>query len=221
MNPNYPLGCWYVAATSDEVGSGLFGRKLLDRPVVLYRLESGQVVALADRCAHRGYPLSKGRLDGDLLVCGYHGLRYDTAGACVGVPSQPNVPYGVCVRAYPVREEPPFVWIWLGQPGTSSLHSPPKLPWLSGEGWSSSGETVCLAANYMLVHEHYLDLTHIPEVHPEAPDLDPRTVKPLSFGGRHAVTVPPGGEVVSDPVPIEGHHPSATSSDQAHPPTAQ
>jgi vanillate O-demethylase monooxygenase subunit len=167
MTPNYPRDCWYVAATSDEVGSGLFGRKLLDRPVVLYRLESGQVVALADRCAHRGYPLSKGRLDGDLLVCGYHGLRYDTAGACVGVPSQPNVPYGVGVRAYPVREEPPFVWIWLGHPGSSSLHSPPQLPWLSGDGWSSSGETVCVAANYMLVHEHYLDLTHVPEVHPE------------------------------------------------------
>ena len=148
MTPNYPRDCWYVAATSDEVGSGLFGRKLLDRPVVLYRLESGQIVALADRCAHRGYPLSKGRLDGDLLVCGYHGLRYDTAGACVGVPSQPNVPYGVGVRAYPVREEPPFVWIWLGQPGRSSLHSPPQLPWLSGGGWSSSGETVCVAANY-------------------------------------------------------------------------
>jgi len=46
MNPNYPLDCWYVAATSDEVGSGLLGRKLLDRPVVLYRLESGEVVAL-------------------------------------------------------------------------------------------------------------------------------------------------------------------------------
>ena len=103
MNPNYPLDCWYVAATSDEVGFGLFGRKLLDRPVVLYRLESGEVVALEDRCAHRGYPLSKGRLDGVLLVCGYHGLRYDTACVCVGVPSQPNVPYGVCVRAYPVH----------------------------------------------------------------------------------------------------------------------
>src|SRR5256885_15899157 len=104
MTPNYPLGCWYVAATSDEVGSGLMGRKLLDRPVVLYRLASGEVVALEDRCAHRGYPLSKGRMEGDLLVCGYHGLRYDTARACVGVPSPPKGPYRACVDAYPGRE---------------------------------------------------------------------------------------------------------------------
>src|SRR5258708_24884636 len=93
MNSNYPVDCWYVAATSDEVGSGLFGRKLLDRPVVLYRLESGEVVALEDRCAHRRYPLSKGRLEGDLLVCGYHGLRYDTAGARVGAAPPPHLPH--------------------------------------------------------------------------------------------------------------------------------
>jgi vanillate O-demethylase monooxygenase subunit len=197
MNPNYPLDRWYVAATSDEVGPGLLGRKLLDHPVVLYRLESGEVVALADRCAHRAYPLSKGRLEGDLLVCGYHGLRYDAAGACVRVPSQPNVPYGVCVRAYPVREEPPFVWIWLGQPGRSSLYSPPQLPWLSGDGWSSSGTTVCVAANYLLVHEHYLDLTHIPEVHPEEtppgleqlPPLDHVSVSEMSV--TYTRTLPP------------------------------
>jgi lysophospholipase L1-like esterase len=37
---------------------------------------------------------------------------------------------------------------------------------------------------------------------PSAPDLDPHTVKQLSFRGRQTVTVPPGGEVVSDPVPM-------------------
>ncbi len=37
---------------------------------------------------------------------------------------------------------------------------------------------------------------------PSAPDLDPRTVRELSFGGSQAVTVPAGGEVLSDPVPM-------------------
>src|ERR1700757_7428 len=167
MNPNYPLNCWYVAATSDEVGRTLLGRRLLDRPVVMYRDQSGGVVALSDRCAHRAYPLSKGRLDGSLLVCGYHGLRYDTSGACVEVPNQPNVPYGACVQTYPVREEPPFVWIWLGEPRQSILRPLPQLPWLSSDAWSASGTTRKVAANYMLMHEHLVDLTHIPEVHPQ------------------------------------------------------
>ena len=164
MSANYPRNCWYVAARSEEVGRELLARRLLDLPVVLYREESGTVVALQDRCAHRAYPLSKGRLDGNRVVCGYHGFEYDSSGRCVRVPSQPNVAYGVCVRAFPVREHPPFVWIWLGAPGQSGLSGPPFLPWL-GEGWASSGTWVDVTANYMLVHEHYVDLTHILEMH--------------------------------------------------------
>ena len=40
--------------------------------------EPGTAVALADRCVHRRYPLSESRLDGDTIVCGYHGFTYDT-----------------------------------------------------------------------------------------------------------------------------------------------
>jgi len=167
MKPNYPLNCWYVAATSDEVGRQPLGRRLLDRPVVLYRRESGDVTALEDRCAHRAYPLSEGTLEGDLLVCAYHGFTYDAAGTCVRVPSQVNVPTGVCVRRFPVREEPPYVWIWLGEPSGSVLTSPPRLRWLSDEGWARFGLAREVAANYMLLHEHHLDLTYTLIVHPE------------------------------------------------------
>jgi vanillate O-demethylase monooxygenase subunit len=171
---NYPLDCWYVGATSDEVDRAPLGRRLLDVPVVLYRQDSGQVVALADRCAHRAYPLSKGRLDGDLLVCGYHGLRYNAAGECVHVPSQTNVPYDVCVRAFPVREEPPFIWVWPGDPRRSLLSPLPELPSLSNDDWRSSGTWVRARAHYMLLLEHYVDVTHIPEVHRDEtpPGLD-------------------------------------------------
>jgi phenylpropionate dioxygenase-like ring-hydroxylating dioxygenase large terminal subunit len=116
MRPNYPFNCWYVAATSDEVGRDLLARRLLGTEVVLYRAGSGDVVAMEDRCVHRAYPLSAGRLDGDRLVCGLHGFVYDPDGTCVDVPSQENVPHGACVRTYRVHEQPPFVWIWLGEP---------------------------------------------------------------------------------------------------------
>jgi vanillate O-demethylase monooxygenase subunit len=178
--PNYPLNCWYVAATSDEVGRDLLGRRLLDRPVVLYRQESGAVVALEDRCAHRAFPLSVGRLDGDNVVCGYHGFTYDSGGRCVRIPSQPSVPAGVCVTAYPVREEPPFVWIWMGNPAASSITGPPRLPWLSDGVWGTFDERLHVFANYMLLHEHYLDFTHVFEVHPEDVPPTVETLPPLS-----------------------------------------
>jgi nitrite reductase/ring-hydroxylating ferredoxin subunit len=168
MSQNYPRNCWYVAATSDEVGSGLLARWMLDTPVVLYRQASGAVVALEDRCAHRGYPLSVGRRDGDHVICAYHGFVYDATGRCVRLPSQDNVPAGVCVRAFAVHEEPPLVWIWLGDVGASSLRPPPRLPWLTDAGWASFGDVFHVDANYLLLHEHFLDLTHIFQLYPEA-----------------------------------------------------
>jgi phenylpropionate dioxygenase-like ring-hydroxylating dioxygenase large terminal subunit len=175
MRPNYPFNCWYVAATSDEVGPELLGRRLLDKPVLLYRRGSGDIVAMEDRCVHRAYPLSAGRRDGDRVVCGYHGFAYDPDGCLADVPSQENVPPGARVRTYPVHERSPFVWIWLGDPGVAALRPPPRMPWYAdGTGWASTHEVLHLEANYLLLHEHYLDLTDVFVMHPEVvpPDIE-------------------------------------------------
>ncbi|MFP5363649.1 MAG: Rieske 2Fe-2S domain-containing protein [Thermoleophilia bacterium] len=37
---------------------------------------SGTVHALVDRCAHRGGPLHQGELEGDCIVCPFHGTRF-------------------------------------------------------------------------------------------------------------------------------------------------
>lgn len=174
MKPNYPFNCWYVAATGAEVGSAPLGRRLLGIPVVLYRRSSGEVIAMADRCVHRAFPLSTGAVDGDRIVCGYHGFTYDPDGVCSSVPSQDNVPQGARVRTYPVREEGSLIWIWLGEPGAAALRPPPRTPWLSGDGWVHSAETLSVEANYLSLHEHYLDLTNVFVMHPELvpPGLD-------------------------------------------------
>lgn len=175
MRSNYPYNCWYVAASSDEVGQGLLARRLLDKPVVLYRRGSGEVVAMEDRCIHRAYPLSAGRRDGDRVICGYHGFGYDPDGCLVDVPSQENVPPGARVRTYPVLEQSPFVWIWLGDPRVAALRPPPRVPWYrDGAGWESTTEVLRVEANYLLLHEHYLDLTDVFVMHPEVvpPDIE-------------------------------------------------
>ena len=175
MRSNYPFNCWYVAATTDEIGQGLLARRLLDKPVVMYRCGSGDVVAMEDRCVHRAYPLSAGRRDGDRVVCGYHGFAYDPDGCLVDVPSQENVPPGARVRTYPVYEQSPFVWIWLGDPGMAALRPPPRVPWYAdGTGWGTTTEVLRVEANYLLLHEHYLDLTDVFVMHPEVvpPDIE-------------------------------------------------
>ena len=88
---DYVRNGWYAAGWSGDFGEALLTRTFLDEPVVLYRTSAGEAVALADRCAHRAYPLSLGTRLGDTVRCGYHGFTYDGHGRCVAIPSQQHV----------------------------------------------------------------------------------------------------------------------------------
>ena len=87
-NRDTPLirNAWYVAARSDEISRTLFSRQYLGINTVLFRREDGTPVALQNRCCHRSFPLSEGKLHGDILECGYHGFRYNSAGRLCSGP---------------------------------------------------------------------------------------------------------------------------------------
>jgi vanillate O-demethylase monooxygenase subunit len=165
-----PTDCWYALATATEVGSRLLAVRALDGPVVLFRRESGQVVALEDRCAHRAYPLSDGTLEGDTVRCGLCGFVYDASGQCVSVPTQPRVPFGAHVASYPTQERDGLVWVWLGEPGRARLSRVPELAWLTDPGWATVGDTATIEAGFLLLHENFADVTQVPFV---APDIAP------------------------------------------------
>ena len=78
----FPLNAWYAIAWDAELRHELLPRTVANKKIVLYRRSDGQPVALEDACWHRLLPLSKGRLKGDEVVCGYHGLIYDEYGRC-------------------------------------------------------------------------------------------------------------------------------------------
>jgi vanillate O-demethylase monooxygenase subunit len=76
----WPMNAWYAAAWNHEVGRRLMPRTICGKKVVLYRRTDGIAAALEDACWHRLLPLSMGRLDGDEVICGYHGLVFDEIG---------------------------------------------------------------------------------------------------------------------------------------------
>jgi len=156
---------WYVAAFASEVGRGLLKRKILGRNIVFFRTQSGQAIALEDRCAHRSFPLSAGALDGDTLVCGYHGFRYDTQGDCIEVPSQSKCPKGIGVRHYPLVERGPLIWIWMGTAQSPDERGIPDQPWLTSADWERSQGYFALKASYVTLHENLMDLTHLSYLH--------------------------------------------------------
>jgi vanillate O-demethylase monooxygenase subunit len=156
---------WYVAAQADEIGRTPLGRILLNEPVVLFRREDGTAVALEDRCCHRRAPLSKGKVLGDWLQCGYHGFTFDATGACVRIPGQDRVPPSVGVKAYPLVEQHGFLWIWMGERAKADPALIPDFHRNRDSDWTAVGSRLPIAANYLLVVENLIDLSHVGFVH--------------------------------------------------------
>ncbi len=158
--------CWYVAGLSSEITRELTHRRLLGIDVAFYRTLAGEPVAVRNRCPHRSFPLAKGKLEGDTLVCGYHGMQFDSSGRCVHMPSMPITPSNANVRHFPTVERGPLVWIWMGNPDHADESKVPETPWLDSPEWKSVGGGFRLESDYVAMHENLLDQTHFPFLHP-------------------------------------------------------
>ncbi len=168
ISGRFVRNAWYVAAWADELADGaLIGRRILNQPIVLYRKSDGGVVALEDRCPHRHAPLSMGKIvRGDRLQCAYHGLEFDASGACAHNPHGGNVSSRGHINSYPVVERHKAVWVWMGDkpadpaevPDFSVLDDVPELH-------ETKRDSIMIAANYELVVDNLLDLSHTAFLH--------------------------------------------------------
>jgi vanillate O-demethylase monooxygenase subunit len=163
---------WYVAAWDHELSRSMLRRVILDEPVVLFRTTEGRPVALEDRCCHRQAPLSMGKLVGNVVICPYHGLQYDTIGRCIKVPSQEKIPANARVRSYPVVEKNHWIWVWTGDPAKADPALIEDFHWLDDPAWRFGGSYLHVDGNYLLVVENLLDTTHLPFLHPNTLGTD-------------------------------------------------
>jgi phenylpropionate dioxygenase-like ring-hydroxylating dioxygenase large terminal subunit len=138
----FPLNAWYAAAYDVEVSHALFARTICKQKIVMYRQSNGQVAALEDACWHRLLPLSMGRLEGDEVVCGYHGLTFNGQGQCTHMPSQETINPAACVRSFPVIEKHRFIWIWPGDPALADASLVPDLHWNHDTAWAGDGSSI-------------------------------------------------------------------------------
>jgi vanillate O-demethylase monooxygenase subunit len=204
---------WYVAAWADELTEGPLERQIIGEHIVLFRQESGAPAAVSAFCSHRRLSLAKGRVTGDRIACGYHGLEFAADGACVNVPCQNAVPKGADIRGYRVEERWGLVWIWMGE---AALADPATIVeidhWGSPDWGYNCGAAMVYDCNYLLIADNLLDPSHVAWVHQ------------TSFGGASCEAVPmrireaPSGFTVSrwitdapvtpfyrDLVPFDGH----------------
>lgn len=154
--------CWYMAAWADEIPHGAsLVRTIVDVPLLFWRDDDGNIFALHDRCAHRLAPLSRGRLEGAVVRCGYHGLAYDGAtGRCVENPHGP-VTSTLAVRSYPVVERHGVVWLWVGESFDAEPAMIPDLSFAtSTPATAFSKGYMPTAADHRLLEDNILDLSH-------------------------------------------------------------
>src|SRR5262245_44510164 len=83
---------WVPALLSSEIptpDSTPMRVRMLGEDLVAFRDTQGHVGLIDENCPHRGTSLFFGRNEESGLRCVYHGWKFDVAGNCVEMPSEP------------------------------------------------------------------------------------------------------------------------------------
>ena len=157
---------WYVVLESKEVKPGkALGVTRMSEKMVFWRTSNGKVTGMSDICPHIGAPLCLGKVNGDTLMCPFHGFEYNATGQCCSIPSLGKdgvVPKAMRVKSYPTYESHGWIWMYWGEP--EGELEPPK--WFDiDDSFSSSGFHEHWPVHYSRMVENQLDVAHLPFVH--------------------------------------------------------
>lgn len=160
---------WYCAGWAHELSREPIARTLLNESVLFYRKQdSGSAVAIGNRCPHRFAPLHKGKLVGDVIQCPYHGLQFDSNGACVHNPhGDGKIPKAAQVKRYPLEERHGVLWLWMGDEALADTTGIPDFgPFGDPEHYTVVHGYLKIPAHYELMNDNLLDLSHVQYMHP-------------------------------------------------------
>ena len=105
------------AAVGEFEGRWTMRVRLLGEDLVVFRNRTGKLGLIGEFCPHRRASLAYGIPTDDGIRCAYHGWKFDSSGACL---EQPNEPEGstfkdkVALTGYPVQEMAGLLWAYLG-----------------------------------------------------------------------------------------------------------
>jgi phenylpropionate dioxygenase-like ring-hydroxylating dioxygenase large terminal subunit len=157
--------CWHPVAYSADVARAPRATTLLGEPLVLWRDAHDGLHAFRDVCVHRGTALSLGCVEGDEIVCAYHGWRYGADGACAAIPQLADprrVPARARAIVYPTQERYGIVWVALAPPRFPL----PDVPELDDAAWrtvrTGPFAWACDASRQV---ENFTDFGHFAFVH--------------------------------------------------------
>jgi phenylpropionate dioxygenase-like ring-hydroxylating dioxygenase large terminal subunit len=159
---------WYACEFSSAITNKPKQIKLLRQNFVLYRNAQGQVIALNDRCPHRGAAISQGSIDRDCIRCPYHGWKFQADGACIEIPANLDgelIPQNARLETYPVQEKYGFVWLFWGDLPDEVRPPLPSFPEVKDPALRAIQGEYRWDAHYSLAVDHAIDFVHSPFVH--------------------------------------------------------
>ena len=166
MNLLVPRNIWYPLTWSRNITRNLSRHRVLGMDLVVYRTEGGAPVALDDACPHRLAPLSMGKLRGDAIECGYHGMTFGADGRCIRIPGQPVIPPNARVPSYPLQEKMGLLWVWPGDPAQADPSLIYDLPQFGETNWhAAEGDALRIETNYLNLADNLCDPAHVSFVH--------------------------------------------------------
>jgi len=160
---------WIPAIRSDELPApdcAPLRLKLLGEDLIAYRTTSGDVGIMQNSCPHRGASMFFGRNEEEGLRCVYHGWKFDVAGNCVDMPSEPaesNFRTKVHAKAYPTQERGFIIWAYMGP-----REVPPPLPDMEANIMTTDARQISIImrkCNWMQGVEGELDTVHAAFLH--------------------------------------------------------
>jgi 3-ketosteroid 9alpha-monooxygenase subunit A len=113
---------WHCLGLASEYKDGKpHGLSIFGTRMVVFLGESGRLHALEAWCPHMGADLSIGQVEGNSLVCRFHGWHWGGDGACTGIPYAKRIPPKARVRAWPTDEQNKMLFVYNDPEG----HPPP------------------------------------------------------------------------------------------------
>ena len=128
----FPHGCasgWYQVGWSGEfVPGSVVPMRYFEQELVCFRTESGQLRISDAFCLHFGAHLGHGgKVEGDCIVCPFHGWKWDAEGRNVDIPYSAPDRMKLRIRHWPVEEVDGLVLLWFGVNGEAPTWPAPRM----------------------------------------------------------------------------------------------
>ncbi|WP_328475523.1 Rieske (2Fe-2S) protein [Streptomyces sp. NBC_00377] len=169
-SPAYPPGVsplpipdgWYMGLAGEVKPGQVVTRRLGREDVVLWRTAQGTLHGNRPYCPHLGAHLGVGgTVQGDTLVCPFHGFRFDATGACVR--SYDAAPVKAALRTVEVREMCGFILAWNHHAGAPPVW---EIPRLNDTGWSAPAQaSIEFSSHPQEVMENFVDTGPVTRLH--------------------------------------------------------